>query len=146
MTTTGIDAFDKTVHVTNEWLHDLTAELNLNHSRQAYQALRATLHNLRDRLLPDEAVHLGAQLPMLIRGFYYEGWEPSRTPDKSIDKPAFLNNVHKAMAGAPEGERPEDIVRAVFKLLHHRISEGEIEQIKQALPSGLRELWPTTMA
>lgn len=143
MNTTGIDAFDKTVHVTNEWLQELTAELNFSHRRQAYQALRATLHNLRDRLLADEAVHLGAQLPMLIRGFYYEGWDPSRTPDKSIDKPAFLDNVSDAMAGAPEGDRPEDIVCAVFKLLSHRISEGEIKQIKQVLPPDLKELWPT---
>ena len=142
MSTTGIDAFDKTVYVTNEWLQELMAEFNFSHRRQAYQALRATLHNLRDRLLANEAVHLGAQLPMLIRGFYYEGWNPSRTPDKSIDKPAFLDNVSDAMAGAPEGDYPEDIVRAVFKLLANRIGEGEIKQIKQVLPPDLKALWP----
>ncbi len=139
--TTGIDVFDRTIQITNEWLQDLSAELNFSQRRQAYQALRATLHNLRDRLLAEEAVHLGAQLPMLIRGFYYDGWEPSKTPDKAIDKAAFLENVHKAMAGAPEGEHPETIVRAVFNLLERRVGGGEIAQIKQALPSGLRELW-----
>jgi len=145
MTITGVDAFDKTLSKTNEWLQDIMAELNFSQRRQAYQALRSTLQTLRDRLMVDEAVHLGAQLPMLIRGFYYEGWAPSRTPDKSIDKPTFLENIRQGMAGAPEGDRPEDIARAVFKLLRHRISEGEIEDIKQILPPELEELWPRRM-
>ncbi|HEY5940705.1 MAG TPA: non-homologous end-joining DNA ligase [Gemmatimonadales bacterium] len=32
---------------------------------------------LRDRLTVEETAHPGAQLPMLIRGSYYAGWEPS---------------------------------------------------------------------
>ena len=145
MTMTGVDVFDKTLNKTNEWLQDIMAELNLSHRKQGYQALRATLQSLRDRLIVDEAVQLGAQLPMLVRGFYYEGWDPSCTPDKSIDKHSFLENIRQGMAGAPEGERPEDIARAVFKLLYHRISEGEIEDVKQMLPPGLEELWPRKM-
>lgn len=145
MTMTGVDVFDKTLNKTNEWLQDIMAELNFSQREQGYQALRATLQSLRDRLIVDEAVQLGAQLPMLIRGFYYERWDPSRTPDKSIDKHSFLGNIRQAMAGAPEGERPEDIARAVFKLLYHRISEGEIEDVKQMLPPELEELWPRKM-
>lgn len=145
MSMTGVDAFDKSLNKTNEWLQDLMAELNFSQRKQAYQALRATLQSLRDRLIVDEAVQVGSQLPMLVGGFYYEGWNPSRTPDRSIDKPTFLENVRQAMVGAPEGENPEDIARAVFKLLYHRISEGEIQDIKQVLPPGLEELWPRKM-
>jgi uncharacterized protein (DUF2267 family) len=143
MSMTDVDAFDKSLNKTNEWLQDLMAELNFNQRKQAYQAVRATLQTLRDRLIVDEAVQLGSQLSMLVRGSYYEGWNPSRTPDS--DKPTFLENVRQAMAGAPEGENPEDIARAVVKLLYHRISEGEIQDIKQVLPPGLEELWPRKM-
>ena len=42
--------------------------------RSAYRALRSVLHVLRDRLTPEQAVHLGAQLPLLVRGIFYDGW------------------------------------------------------------------------
>lgn len=73
MSITGLDVFDKSLNKTNEWLQDLMDELNFSQRKQAYQALRATLQTLRDRMIVEEAAHLGAQLPMLIRGFYYEG-------------------------------------------------------------------------
>ncbi|MBV8106744.1 MAG: DUF2267 domain-containing protein [Hyphomicrobiales bacterium] len=36
--------------------------------------------DLEIRLTPEQAVHLGAQLPLLIRGFYYDGWRLDKTP------------------------------------------------------------------
>ena len=38
--------------------------------RSAYRALRSVLHVLRNRLTPEQAVHLGAQLPLLVRGIF----------------------------------------------------------------------------
>jgi len=38
-----------------------------------------SLHALSDRLTVQEVAQLGAPIPMLIRGFYYEGWVPSET-------------------------------------------------------------------
>src|SRR5918999_2423916 len=87
---TGLYVFDHTVQVTNEWLKGVERELGAANRHRAYLALRSTLHALRDELVPDEAVHLAAQLPMLVRGFYYEGWDPSRTPVKDRDREDFL--------------------------------------------------------
>ena len=70
MSTTGLEVFDRTVQKTNSWLHDLMQVLQWADKHKAYLALRATLHALRDRLTVDEVAQLGAQLPMLIRGFY----------------------------------------------------------------------------
>ena len=58
----------------------------------AYKALRAVLQTLRDRLPMQEAVHFGAQLPMLLRGLYYEGWKPAQTPIK-MSREEFLQAV-----------------------------------------------------
>ena len=71
MSMTGLDVFDKTIHITNEWLNDLMYEMNWTEKHKAYSAMRVCLHTLRDRLTVDEATHLGAQLPLLIRGVYY---------------------------------------------------------------------------
>ena len=62
--------------------------------REAWKALRAVLHTVRDRLPLDVAVHFGAQLPMLIRGMYYEGWEPSKVPIK-MTRESFLAAIQE---------------------------------------------------
>ncbi len=108
---------------------------------KAYMALRAVLHALRDRLPPSEAVDLAAQLPMLVRGFYYEGWVPSNKPLKYRHKEEFLQQVTKE---APwlEGEELERAVTGVFGLLSSEVSNGETTQVRDDLPAELRELWP----
>jgi hypothetical protein len=78
---TGVDVFDTTFQETNRWLKELMERLGTYDRHHAYSILRAVLHALRDRIGPANAVHLGAQLPMLIRGLYYEGWHMG-TPTK----------------------------------------------------------------
>jgi hypothetical protein len=62
------------------------------------------LHALRDCLIVDEAVNLGAQLPMLIRGFYYEGWRPEGRPFKYRHKEEFFAQVAKTLPGMEQAE------------------------------------------
>ena len=68
MSDTQVAALDHTVQQTNVWLKALGEELHIEDRHVAYNALRAVLHVLRDRLTPEQAVHLGAQLPLLVRG------------------------------------------------------------------------------
>ncbi|HSF29277.1 MAG TPA: DUF2267 domain-containing protein [Candidatus Tectomicrobia bacterium] len=141
MSTTHHELFSNTLQKTHIWLKDLTEELWWEDQHQAYLALRATLHALRDRLTVDEAVHLGAQLPMLIRGFYYEGWTPAGKPVKERHKEEFFAHVKEYFTKEQDIDA-EKIVRGVFKVLSKRVTEGEIEDIKHILPPELRDLWP----
>ena len=140
MSMTGLDVFDTTVQKTNIWLKDIMQELGWADRHKAYVSLRITLHALRDRLTLAEAVQFGAQLPMLIRGLYYEGWTPAGKPDKVRHKAAFLAPIQEHFRDDWHVE-PEEIARAVFKVLAAHVSAGEIEDIKQLLPQELKELW-----
>jgi uncharacterized protein (DUF2267 family) len=95
--TTGLDVFDSTVQQTNLWLKDLMERIETDDRHLAYQALRATLHTIRDRLGPETAVHFGAQLPMLIRGLYYEGWQLTGTPKRTRHLDDFVDDVENNM-------------------------------------------------
>jgi uncharacterized protein (DUF2267 family) len=141
MSATGLEVFDTTLQKTNSWLHDIMQEMGWKERRKAYQALRATLHALRDRLIVEEVAQLAAQLPMLVRGFYYEGWDPSGKPGKSRDLETFLARIALEFGGDDEID-PDQVARAVFAVLARRISQGELEDIEGLLPKETRTLWP----
>jgi uncharacterized protein (DUF2267 family) len=139
---TSHDVFDGTLQKTQIWLNDLMMDLDWqDHPHKAYLALRTVLHALRDRLTVEEAVQLGAQLPMLVRGFYYEGWTLKGKPRKERHKEDFLAHIKDAFKNDVT-VRPESVARAVFTVLERYTSEGEIEDIKHMLPKALHELWP----
>lgn len=140
----GLQVFETTLQVTYDWLHDLMDRLNWDDRQKAYLALRGTLQALRDRLPVISAANLAAQLPMLIRGFYYEGWRPSITPVKIKHPEEFLEYVraHFALSPLEQEEDIESIVKAVFQVIASHVSEGEIEHIKNILPLPLVSLWP----
>jgi uncharacterized protein (DUF2267 family) len=108
---------------------------------KVYLALRATLHALRDRLTVDEVAQFGAQLPMLIRGFYYEGWDPTDKPLRERHREQFLAHIEQQFKD-DDSVDPGVVARAVFFVIEHRVSQGEIADVKQVLPAEMRDLWP----
>ncbi len=140
MNWTEISAFQNTLQVTMQWLKELNDELHRDDPRQLYRMLRAVLIALRDRMTVEEATDLGAQLPLLIRGFYYEGWNPSKTPTGERDLPSFLNRVSENLVTGVDGD-PEEVTRAVFKVLQNHVTAGEIEDVKSNMPKDLQPLW-----
>jgi len=146
MSATGVSAFDSTLQTTNVWLNDLMDRMGWKDKHRAYHALRVVLHALRDRLPVEQAAALGAQLPMLVRGFYYEGWHPSGKPVKERHKDDFLTPVLMAFRD-DLGVNPEEVARAVFQVIAHHVSPGEIKHLKFSLPGEIRSLWsPETHA
>ena len=141
MTATGLEVFDKTVQTTNSWLKEIM-ETTGPDRRRAYHVLTAVLHALRDRLTVDEAAQLGAQLPILVRGLYYDQWHhPSGKPERLRHKEEFLAAVETELDDIGP-INPENATRAVFSVLEHHIAPGEIEDVKATLPTHIRELWP----
>jgi uncharacterized protein (DUF2267 family) len=139
----SLELFGATLQKTDAWLSRLMQLLPTDNKRTAYRALRATLHALRDRLTVEEVAQLGAQLPMLVRGFYYEGWDPTNKPLRIRHRDEFLDRIASELTHIDtDTKEPEDIARAVFTLLVQRITDGEIDDVKHVLPADIRDLWP----
>jgi uncharacterized protein (DUF2267 family) len=141
MSATGLEVFDTTIQKTNSWLNDLMQVMDWSDRHRAYLALRTTLHALRDRLTIEELAQFGAQLPMLIRGFYYEGWDPASKRQRERHKEQFLARIEQQFRDDASID-PEEIVRVVFSVIANRVTIGEIEDVKHVLPADVREMWP----
>ena len=140
MSTTGLPVFDTTVQETNLWLKAVMEGLHTDDRHLAYLALRGTLHALRDRVGPENAVHLAAQLPMLLRGLYYEGWRLAASQTKERTRADFLEHVRSEL---PRGSAldPNVAVRAVFGVMWQKLDLGEVGKVIDLLPEELKELW-----
>jgi uncharacterized protein (DUF2267 family) len=139
MATTGLEVFDKTLQTTNIWLDDIMAETGPDR-HAAWHALGAVLQALRDRLPLELATHLGAQLPLLVRGLYYDRWHVSSAPERVRSLDEFLNRVAEGLSGT-RPMNPLDITRAVFRTLARHIDQGQARKVSGALPEPIRALW-----
>ena len=79
MSATGLDVFDKTVQITNIWLNEIMEDIGPDR-RLAWKVLSVVLRKIRDRVPVELAAHLGAELPLLVRGAYYDQFEPAKQP------------------------------------------------------------------
>jgi uncharacterized protein (DUF2267 family) len=142
MVDTGFPPFDTTIDKTNHVLKQIEQAYGWSKDQRnlSYHALRAVMHTLRDRLPVDEAAQLAAQLPMLIRGIYYEGWDPSRVPVK-LNREQFFERVRQDFPYDVEGG-PEQLAHTVPLALREHISDGEWQDLKSTLPRELVGVLP----
>lgn len=138
---TGLPVFDTTVQETNLWLKDVESRLPPCDRQEAYAALRAVLHVLRDRLPTEAVLGLSAQLPMLLRGVFLEGWRPAAGPTAIRDPKVFAGEVVEHLAPTFPC-LPKDTVAAVFAVLAQQLDPGEVSKLGQYLPPRLRGLFP----
>ncbi len=132
--------FEVTLQKTDEWMKDVMEELGPDDPQMAYRSLRAVLHSLRDQMMPGDVMNTSAQMPMLIRGLFLEGWKAT-PPEGDIDtQEEFFALVNEELM-VPADVGPEDSTRAIFRVLEKRISCGEVQDIQGMLPDPLKGLW-----
>ena len=122
-----------------QWVKDMMVALDTDDPQLALHALRAGLHALRDRLPVEEAAHLSAQMPLVIRGLFFENWRPAGKPLHIRHPNDFLALVIANFAPRTDAYA-DDILRALFQVLGKHISQGEITDVVMSLPEPLLEL------
>lgn len=139
MTVASIDSVERSVHKTNAWLSELEGELRGSADREeAWRVLRAYLQLLRDQLNVDEAAQLAAQLPHLIRGVFYEGFDPGRQPARVRDRDEFAALLAERARLDGPGEAVHALA-AANRVLRRHVTAGEVDDVLSQLPAGLRE-------
>jgi uncharacterized protein (DUF2267 family) len=130
---------ERSAEKANVWLKDVATELGDGDLQYAYRVLRAVLHVLRDRLTIDVAAKLAGQLPTMIRGIYYEDWDPNRQPMPPHTVDTFLEHV--VSEGRFSGESEASVaVTAVATVLRRRLTFDEVNAILAVMPEKLRVL------
>ena len=137
MSANGLDAFDKTIQTTNIWLNEIMEQIGPDR-QVAWKALSTVLHKLRDRLPIGLAAHLGAELPLLVRGVYYDQFEPAKLPNDCDTPEQFVAEVAKWL-GDTRTVDPDLATRAVFGVLSRSVAPGQLDKVCQALPKQLRQ-------
>lgn len=135
---------EQTRQKTQEWLNDLAGRPPFENEQQAYSILRAVLHAVRDRLTAEEVAHLGSQLPMLLRGAYFEGWRPALAPNDFSTREAFLEHVSESLGPGLSGGGPDlqAATLTVLDFLSDHADAGELRHVTAQLPEAIAELFP----
>jgi uncharacterized protein (DUF2267 family) len=141
MSTPGLESIERNVQLTHIWINDLDVRLGWHNKERSYRLLRAVLQALRDWLPINEAAHLGAQLPELLRGVYYEHWRPAITPVKRRHKADFVARVGGSFEADPLRSTVSEIT-SVLGFLAEKLEAGEIKKVQHSLPADVRALWP----
>jgi uncharacterized protein (DUF2267 family) len=132
-------AINRSVQKAHVWINDMAGELGTEDEDRAYSVMRAYLHALRDRLTVEESAQLAAQFPELIRGIYYEGWDPTSTPVRYRKLPEFIER----MADETPFNDTKDATKAMTaaaSVLRRHVTEGEIDDIRSTLPKDLQRV------
>ncbi|TIS96424.1 MAG: DUF2267 domain-containing protein [Mesorhizobium sp.] len=143
MSATGLEVFDKTLQTTHIWLDEIMADHGPDR-RVAWHMLGAVLRTLRDWLQIELAANLGAELPLLIRGAYYDRYRPHHLPTNNRSLEEFLQRVAEEMKST-RPVNPEDATRSVFKVLAKHVDLGQSAKVRDALPKHIQALWPESV-
>lgn len=145
MSANGLAVFDRTIEKTHQFINDVAQEIGIEDKHIVFIGIKAVLHGLRDRIPLEEAAQLGAQFPVMLAGFYYQGWKPAATPTKERSASAF---IEKIKSNLPQGDYPveiETLIAGVFVVLAQWVTEGEIVDVANMSPKDIQEFWPQSI-
>lgn len=140
MSTTILPLFDKSLQATAIWLEEIQNDIGPDRAF-AWRVLSVVLQQLRDHLPLELSAHLGAQLPLVVRGTFYDQFDPTDLPRQAHGADDFLGAVADRLRDG-RGVNPKNAVQSVFGVLNRHLSKGQIEKVIRSLPRDIRSMWP----
>lgn len=139
MSTSGLEVIDSSLQRTHVWLDEINADIGPDR-RLAWHVLGAVLHAIRDRLPLELGAHLAAQLPLMVRGLYYDQWQPGSRAEAPRSMESFLQQIAEGLVNT-RPVAPQDAAAAVFGVLSRHLADGQIRKVQDALAGPIREKW-----
>ncbi|AFM15828.1 hypothetical protein Mycch_1018 [Mycolicibacterium chubuense NBB4] len=136
-TTTKASAIDHATQVAHSWVNEVARQFDTGDREFAYGVLRAWLHVFRDRLTVEAAAHFAAQLPDLIRGVFYAGWDPSAVPIKYDAEGFAVRLAHDATLDKRDVGKAS---AAVTNAVTHFLPASHLDKAMGHLPPDVRAL------
>ena len=122
----------------DEFLREVQERLRLVDKAEAETASRSVLAATADRLTPDEANDLAAQLPHDLAEFI------RRRPGgvQKMDYDTFINRVLGDL-DLQEPSQAERVVKGVLSVVRDAVGEGEWEDVVSQMPADMKEMFVT---
>jgi uncharacterized protein (DUF2267 family) len=139
MGSSAVPVLESTLQTTHIWLNEIGEEAGYD-PQLSWHVLAAVLRAVRDRLPVDLAAHLGSQLPLLVRGTYYDQFRPSELPNRARTLDEFLQVIEQDMRFT-QPVNLKDALRTVFHVLSRHLTAGQVTKVKDALPEEVRDFW-----
>ncbi len=136
-TNTKVSALDHAMHTAHTWINDVARELDTEDREFAYRVLRAWLHTLRDRLTVEASAHFAAQLPDLIRGVFYAGWNPNAVPEKYGAEEYSVRFLREANISLHDVGK---VAAATTAAVLHHLPPAQMDKVLDQLPPEIRTL------
>ena len=134
----------------NEFVRLVAEELEVPLDK-AGRIIRAVFHALRNWLSHEESFQLLAQLPMALKGVYVDGWKFDKVFNHLSHINDFLDEVRQedvGLAGYDFGSNSKAgvAVASVFNALNYFVSEEEMNDIIDVMPTELKQFIKESMA
>jgi len=134
------DIFLKSLEEAHSWLNDTCFYAELQEKFQGLLILRVVLHELRDHLTLSASSKLSAQLPLLIRGLYFENWDIRHGLLEENQHYFFIDSITEKLKKyiSIEGEKASV---AVFKVLAKHTALERSYKLEKFFPPGIFSVW-----
>jgi uncharacterized protein (DUF2267 family) len=139
--------FEKWVANANAFVNEVGRALgDQSDTERARRIVRSVLHTLRARLSIDESMHLLAQLPMLLKAIYVDGWKLSSSGNRGIhSEDDFLFEMlqtdgHAGHRDFPDRQDARKAAVAVLGVISRHVASGEMDALEHSMPRPIRHL------
>lgn len=140
MSGTKVNSLNRSIQSTNMWLNDIQMELKWPDMERVYAATKAMLHTLRDCMIVEEVFHLSAQFPLLLKGVFFDGYDPTGKPLDVDNRNKFFAIIQDRF-DKTSGLDGEVITRATLKVLYKRVGVGEMNDVMANMSDDIQGLF-----